>query len=185
MILKAGGDTRARAQGRSATLPIHFWNHIPRVAHVILEWEEKHGIEPIPVEYDISLGVIYEAVKNYREKGDPGGGMPNFLSAGTVYHSDYGPEGLEALKGRAAGVAAKQMEYMEKMSKLDHKRKMCSSPDCPHKGALAEAGGRFDMKKCAKCKQAYYCSRECQMRHWKSGHRRECKELCAAASASS
>ena len=28
---------------------------------------------------------------------------------------------------------------------------------------------------CGKCKKTYYCSRECQIRHWKRGHKLECQ----------
>ena len=76
----------------------------------------------------------------------------------------------------------KREEYMDNMTLKEHKRQMCACPECPHKGALAAAGGRLDMKKCAKCKQVFYCSRECQVAHWKSGHRRECEQLAASSS---
>ena len=29
--------------------------------------------------------------------------------------------------------------------------------------------------KCSQCKAASYCSKECQLKHWKSGHKQECK----------
>ena len=41
------------------------------------------------------------------------------------------------------------------------------------------------LRKCSGCRQAAYCSRECQVRHWKEGgHRRECAQLAAAAGGS-
>jgi hypothetical protein len=30
------------------------------------------------------------------------------------------------------------------------------------------------MKRCGKCKQAFYCTRECQETAWRKGHRRNC-----------
>ena len=27
---------------------------------------------------------------------------------------------------------------------------------------------------CVECKAAYYCSRDCQMAHWKAGHKKDC-----------
>lgn len=30
------------------------------------------------------------------------------------------------------------------------------------------------LKQCSACKTAQYCSRECQVRHWRAGHRQEC-----------
>jgi hypothetical protein len=35
------------------------------------------------------------------------------------------------------------------------------------------------LKQCAKCKTAYYCSRECQTKHWKK-HKKECVVFAAA-----
>ena len=34
------------------------------------------------------------------------------------------------------------------------------------------------LKTCAKCKQAQYCSKECQIGHWKC-HKRDCKLIAA------
>ena len=40
----------------------------------------------------------------------------------------------------------------------------------------------FQLRKCSGCQAVSYCSRECQVRHWKEGgHRRECAQLAAAA----
>ena len=40
----------------------------------------------------------------------------------------------------------------------------------------------MQLRKCSGCRHAAYCSRECQVRHWKEGgHRRECAHLAAAA----
>ena len=30
------------------------------------------------------------------------------------------------------------------------------------------------MSKCSQCKHAHYCSKECQVTHWKAGHKAEC-----------
>jgi len=30
---------------------------------------------------------------------------------------------------------------------------------------------------CSRCKAKYYCSEECHIRHWKDGHKKECKKL--------
>lgn len=29
-------------------------------------------------------------------------------------------------------------------------------------------------KRCVRCKNAFYCSRECQVQHWKDGHKKTC-----------
>jgi hypothetical protein len=53
--------------------------------------------------------------------------------------------------------------------------------------ACSGCGREFvQLRKCSVCRQAAYCSRECQVRHWKEGgHRRECAQLAVAAGASS
>ena len=46
---------------------------------------------------------------------------------------------------------------------------MCGYEGCMKSGATQQ---------CSRCKVVKYCSRECQRRHWKAGHREEC---CAAS----
>jgi len=38
-------------------------------------------------------------------------------------------------------------------------------------------GQADDMPLCARCRSVYYCSRACQRRHWKQGHKKECERL--------
>jgi hypothetical protein len=33
------------------------------------------------------------------------------------------------------------------------------------------------LKQCARCKAFFYCSKECQVKHWKAGHKVDCKAL--------
>jgi tetratricopeptide (TPR) repeat protein len=42
---------------------------------------------------------------------------------------------------------------------------------------------RPPLLQCAKCKAAAYCSKECQIRHWKAGHKRDCGQGAAATAA--
>ncbi|CAN0382261.1 unnamed protein product [Discosporangium mesarthrocarpum] len=47
----------------------------------------------------------------------------------------------------------------------------CSRPSCEKRqGDLRE--GFF--KRCGRCKAAMYCTRECQVAHWKDGHKGMC-----------
>ena len=40
------------------------------------------------------------------------------------------------------------------------------------------------LKKCSRCQGPQYCSKTCQVQHWKGGHKRECKECKPVASSS-
>lgn len=44
---------------------------------------------------------------------------------------------------------------------------MCSAPGCSQAGSM----------KCGSCHKASYCSKDCQLRHWKLAHKEECKLL--------
>ena len=48
----------------------------------------------------------------------------------------------------------------------------CSSHECkkvePQVGAF---------KHCGRCRLKYYCSIKCQKKHWKNGHKEECREF--------
>lgn len=44
---------------------------------------------------------------------------------------------------------------------------------CAHCGL--SQGNAIKLKKCAHCKAFSYCSRECQLKHWKAGHKVDCK----------
>ena len=42
---------------------------------------------------------------------------------------------------------------------------------------------RTALKRCSKCLGVAYCSRECQVAHWKGGHKQHCQEIAAAMEA--
>ncbi|KAI0824473.1 MM3350-like domain-containing protein [Trametes gibbosa] len=46
--------------------------------------------------------------------------------------------------------------------------------DNPGNTACAWCGSPSDLKACSRCKQRYYCGKECQKAHWSNGHRAEC-----------
>lgn len=50
----------------------------------------------------------------------------------------------------------------------------CSRPTCGQRQGNASGGCKF--KVCSRCQVAMYCSSECQVAHWKEGHKAECKK---------
>lgn len=50
----------------------------------------------------------------------------------------------------------------------------CSRPTCGKRQGNASGGCKF--KVCSRCQVAMYCSSECQVAHWKEGHKAECKK---------
>ena len=44
---------------------------------------------------------------------------------------------------------------------------------CANCSKKAEAGEKF--KQCSKCRAECYCSKECQVEAWRSGHKQDCK----------
>jgi hypothetical protein len=43
----------------------------------------------------------------------------------------------------------------------------CNSEDRP----------KTDLKRCSQCKAVHYCSKDCQVKDWKAGHKKDCA-LC-------
>ncbi len=73
-------------------------------------------------------------------------------------------------------VARKRLRHLDKEKKIEKylstdKRNNCSNPKCNK----IEGDKRFNV--CAKCRQKKYCSRQCQVAHWKDEHKEECAEL--------
>ena len=60
---------------------------------------------------------------------------------------------------------------------------MCARPKCgafyskrSSSQARGSSGYSPELKKCSGCKKVAYCSKECQMLHWKKEHKRECSQ---------
>ncbi|ESK95437.1 mynd finger family protein [Moniliophthora roreri MCA 2997] len=54
---------------------------------------------------------------------------------------------------------------------------VCGFTNCPR---TSEINIQQDFRRCFGCGSTVYCSRICQKRHWKSGHRGECKTMQAS-----
>ncbi|GAQ83054.1 hypothetical protein KFL_001340080 [Klebsormidium nitens] len=76
------------------------------------------------------------------------------------------------------------MEYTDKLwaAYAEHfKLRPCSNPECVD-GVIEFRRATF--KSCSACSAAQYCSRECQLIHWKRGHKQDCKKAKGQANGS-
>lgn len=51
----------------------------------------------------------------------------------------------------------------------------CSFPECNQK----QGRNDVNLQRCSRCKSCRYCSRECQTKHWNSGHKADCDRIVA------
>mmetsp|Transcript_15353 Transcript_15353/g.23012 ORF Transcript_15353/g.23012 Transcript_15353/m.23012 type:complete len:458 (-) Transcript_15353:127-1500(-) len=49
-------------------------------------------------------------------------------------------------------------------------------PDPSNATLCNQCGNPNELKACSRCHSAFYCSRECQVLHWNSGHKKKCKK---------
>merc|ERR1712194_342860 len=61
----------------------------------------------------------------------------------------------------------------EEAAQLIHAIRSNSSKLCADPGCDKNDTGR-QLFRCSKCHVMHYCSKECQIRHWKRGHKIEC-----------
>ena len=87
-----------------------------------------------------------------------------------------------ALLLKKHGDVAKMNEFIDMFNDA---RRICMGPRCALKACVPRAGclvtplqtcNRFLQAEsmCGACKTALYCSRECQLGHWRAGHKAEC-----------
>lgn len=74
-----------------------------------------------------------------------------------------------ALAGRFVVICPRYQSFVSRIRALQ--RDGCSNPDCR---TARPQGGKLKMCTCA---TVFYCSRECQTAHWRSGHKRECPQV--------
>ena len=63
---------------------------------------------------------------------------------------------------------SKALEFVEDMENL--LKQNCAT--C-HKSADVDV----EFKRCSRCKSIWYCSKECQVKHWSDGHKSDCMKL--------
>eukprot|EP00903_Cladosiphon_okamuranus_P019601 g18027.t1 len=79
--------------------------------------------------------------------------------------------GQQDLTRRMAGHTVQKINKKEAARAANIK---CSRPKCGKRQGNASGGCKF--KVCSRCQVAMYCSGECQVAHWKEGHKMECKK---------
>jgi TPR repeat protein len=72
--------------------------------------------------------------------------------------------------------ARKRLRHLDKEKKIEKylatdSKKTCSNKACSN----IEGDERFNV--CSKCRQTKYCSRECQVSHWRTAHKDDCSRL--------
>ena len=87
---------------------------------------------------------------------------------------------IEALD--SVSVAPCSMADLFTLSRTYHENKetkcwSCSADQTGETEATAGATSSGELKKCAACKVARYCSKECQTEHWKKCHKKSCKAM--------
>ena len=75
--------------------------------------------------------------------------------------------------GRCISTAAADKRRHAPITSCGRHQQACSS--CGELRVGVGTLANHQWKQCARCKQAFYCSRDCQLEHWKrGGHKREC-----------
>ena len=92
-----------------------------------------------------------------------------------IYLADCGP--LKPIE--AATLSNLEIRNILAREELDMptfcRRMVQGGDDCDVCGKEKEALGVSRLEACGTCKNAFYCSRECQKKHWKSGHKDACR----------
>ncbi|XRB20533.1 hypothetical protein RI054_24g103820 [Pseudoscourfieldia marina] len=188
LLLKAGANTRARTL-ESLALPVEYClqGGNVRVAKIIFDWEEEHGIDtnddpPHPTgatdmisTTSINIESLKSMVARYEESGDL-----DMTNAGRMVDFSVHPSNM----------SARVQEMMQAQGKVVERHSGKQKRYCANCGK----GPHYDMKRCSKCQSVSYCSRECQLAHWKGkgpgssgkgvAHKKECASLAQQCSAS-
>mmetsp|Transcript_28002 Transcript_28002/g.50694 ORF Transcript_28002/g.50694 Transcript_28002/m.50694 type:complete len:97 (-) Transcript_28002:588-878(-) len=56
---------------------------------------------------------------------------------------------------------------------------ICANPPCTN-SRWTDDQGNNTTPICVRCESASYCSKQCQTKYWKGGHKKECRIIAAA-----
>ena len=92
-------------------------------------------------------------------------------------HAQFRGEIADDIQSVNEAAACSPEQAMTPVLDAPHVRQFSSIPRCSGCGRQATS-----LKKCSRCRVAAYCSRACQVHHWKEGgHKQECAQLEAGS----
>ncbi|GLC75243.1 hypothetical protein PLESTF_001612700 [Pleodorina starrii] len=106
--------------------------------------------------------------------------------AGRLVRWGAGEQGSEGNGTVAAATRLSQLEVgvlraLASPSEMAAVLRTCANPVCVNFEGDSDAGLR--LAACGRCGAAWYCCRDCQTAHWRTGHRAECSGGAATATA--
>jgi hypothetical protein len=125
----------------------------PEWCNIAVGWPENEPRSPS------ASGNHTIALKNYSEAE---GLLARLESKGIVRHT-----------GKRIPQGFVMLEIVEILIPDDELIRGCSNEQCEN-GWEEVNKARF--QKCSKCKLKFYCSRDCQTKDWKAGHKKYCRE---------
>jgi len=123
---------------------------------------------------------VYEAILQDKpmigwfQKGQPCGDTANAILKGTDGHALKSKKVVGYLQtiSKMAEIVNDSTTFASTFDEKGKRRMMCRHCN----KAEDDPNFQLSLKSCAGCKQAFYCSRECQKKDWKA-HKRNCKTL--------
>ena len=122
-----------------------------------------------------------EASKWYRKAAEQGDVIAQ-SNLGLMYENGRGvpkndTEAMKWLQKAAVQGDSNALEYLEELKLKMNKRSSggvissltVATVECGHCGL-----GSLNLRSCSRCKTVSYCCRECQVAHWKAGHKGNC-----------
>jgi MYND finger len=77
------------------------------------------------------------------------------------------------------GLCSSESSFHHSMSTIQQESRCISTLNIDFRAYIEcdACGIKHPSKQCAKCKCTFYCSKACQRKHWKEGHKEVCRSL--------